>query len=226
MRNDQHLAIELRRRGRSYNDIATQLSIPKSTLSGWLRTYHPWSQVIRQRLDHKQRQRSTKRMRALTQAQKLKWEQWREGFREEARKKFKTLMRNPLFLAGLMLYWGEGDNKSHSSVRLANTDPRMIKLFFRFLKQCCGIPPARIRVDLFLYPDLSPLSTRRFWSGYLGISEEQVSKPQVIRSRNFYGLHPSKRLQYGVCTIRVNSGGLKEQMRVWQDMCYRTVGNF
>lgn len=225
MRNDQHLAIDLRRRGRSYNDIATQLGIPKSTLSGWLRT-RSWSQEIRRKLDQKQRQHSIKRMRALARVQKEKWEQWREEYRREARERFTSLVRDPLFIAGIMLYWGEGDNKSRSSVRLANTDPRMIKLFFRFLQHCCRLPPERIYIDLLLYPDLSPLPTRRFWSTYLGIAEEQFSKPQIIRSKNFHGLHPSKRLQYGVCTIRVNSGGLKEQMRVWQDMCYRTVGTF
>lgn len=225
MRNDRHLAEALRRQGRSYNAITFELGIPKSTIHSWFRGY-TWSTKVRDDLVEKNQALSTKRLRALARAQKVKWEQWREEYRNEARERFASLMRNPLFIAGIMLYWGEGDNKSRSSVRLANTDPRMIKLFFRFLKQCCGIPPARIRVDLFLYPDLSPASTRRFWSGYLGVPEEQFSKPQIIRSRNFHGLHPSKRLQHGVCTVRVNSGGLKEQMRVWQDMCYRTVGNF
>ncbi|MBI5123978.1 MAG: hypothetical protein HZA72_00990, partial [Candidatus Omnitrophica bacterium] len=37
MRKDRDIAIKLRKQGKTYNEITTSLSIPKSTLSGWLK---------------------------------------------------------------------------------------------------------------------------------------------------------------------------------------------
>ena len=41
---------------------------------------------------------------------------------------------------GLGLYWGEGDKSpNNTSVRLANTDPLLIKKFKEFLTKICGV---------------------------------------------------------------------------------------
>lgn len=226
MRNDHHLTEALRRKGYSYNAIAADLGMAKSTLSVWFGGM-TWSEDIRLYLDRANHMRSRKRVRALARAQKAKWEVWREGYRVEARARFPQLTRDPLFFTGVMLYWGEGDSKSLHLVRLANTDPRMVKLFVNFLTRCCGVPSDRIKADLFLYPDLGEERERQFWSRRIGIPQAQFCKSQVIQSRNFRGLHPSKRLEHGICSVRVNSRGLKEQLRVWQNLCYQYIlGNF
>jgi len=222
MRNDRHLAEALRRKDHSYNVIARKLGMAKSTLSAWFGD-RPWSKKVWERLDRTNRDVSHKRARALAESQGAKWEVWREGYRTEARDKFDQLATNPLFIAGLMLYWGEGDSKSPHLVRLTNTDPRMVRLFVRFLIECCKVPREWITASLILYPDLRGERELDFWSRHVEIPLTQFRKSSVIQSRNFRGLHPSKRLEHGICLVTVCSRGLKEQMWVWQTLCYQRL---
>lgn len=210
MRNDRHLAIKLRKKSASYNKISKELGIPKSTLSYWFKD-EKWSQKIKQELSRKALYTAKKRLRLINKARKEKWEKWREGYREEARKEFPRLKNNPLFLAGLMLYWGEGDSRiENCQVRLANSDPEMIRIFSNFLQQVCLVPLEKIRCALILYPDLNDQKCKKFWSEITGIPEAQFIKTQFIQGR-----HPTKRLSRGICNILVCSRGLKEKIFVW-----------
>src|SRR3989344_176135 len=210
MRNNQHLAIKLRRLGKSYRQISSELYIPKSTLSGWFNAL-PWSKNIKDQLFEKAKIQSRKRIRRLIKAQKLRWLNWKVQLQEEAIKEFETLKDNKLFLAGLMLYWAEGDGKEkNSQVRLANTDPRMIRLFIHFSLKICKVEKHRIRPTLILYPDIKESPCKTFWSNYINIPKEQFYKTQYIRGR-----HPTKRLEHGICTVIVGNMALKTKMILW-----------
>ena len=218
MRNDKHLAIKLRKKDKSYSKISKELGIPKSTMHYWFRDLR-WSQIIKKKLAEKAKIQSTRRFRAVIRAQQKRWKEWRKGYREEAKKEFSSLKSNPLFVAGLMLYWGEDDSSLKREVRLANTDPKMIQLFNKFLLDICKIPKQRVFVVLTLYPDLFEENCKRFWSNKTRIPLTQFNKSQVI-----YGRHPTRRLKNGICTIRVSkSVGLKEKIMVWTDLLHKDL---
>jgi len=210
MRNDRHLAIKLRKKGASYNKICKELDIPKSTMCYWFRDLK-WSKIIKKKLTEKAQQQATKRLRAAIKAQKKRWENQRKQYRKDAKKEFPILKLNPLFLAGLMLYWGEGDSKiENCMVRISNTDPNMIKIFSRFLQKICRVPKEKIKIALILYPDLNEKNCKIFWSKYSGIPIKRSGKTQFI-----HGKHPTKRLSYGICNICLASRELKEKLFVW-----------
>ena len=119
MRNDRHLALELRKKGKSYKDIHEALGIPKSTLHYWFKGLK-WSQMIKMRLSAKAAKLSTKRMRRIAKANRERWANWRKKHRMEAKQEFFELKSSPLFIAGLMLYWGEGDSNLKNELRLSN----------------------------------------------------------------------------------------------------------
>jgi hypothetical protein len=218
MRNDRHLAIRLRKKGASYNKISKELGIPKSTMHYWFRNLR-WSQKIKKELTEKAQRLAKKQMKAMARANKKRWEVWRKQHREEAKKEFPILKSNPLFIAGLMLYWGEGDSSLKREVRLSNADPRIIKLFNKFLRKVCKIPKERIHIILTLYPDLVEEKCKNFWSNKTGVSLKQFGKSQVI-----YGRHPTRKLENGVCTIRVSSSyGLKEKIITWIDLLNKNL---
>ena len=50
MRNDKHLALKLRKLGKSYNKISNELDIPKSTLCSWFSKID-WSQSVKEELN-------------------------------------------------------------------------------------------------------------------------------------------------------------------------------
>jgi len=209
-RNDKHIAVKLRKLGKSYKQIASELGMAKGTLSEWFKDLL-WSQKITAELTEKNRILSKKRIKHLTRIQKQRWSLWRQELYEQAQKEFPVLKRNKLFLANLMLYWSEGDNKEQSGqVRLGNTDPDMVKLFVRFAKEICLVNPERIKPTLILYPDINEKRCKAFWSKYIGVPESQFYKTQFIQGR-----HPTKRLENGICTVCIGSTGLKIKILTW-----------
>lgn len=213
MRNDKHLAIEMRRKGKSYMEISKRLGISKSTMHYWFKDLQ-WSEKIKDDLTAKAAKLSRKRIKKVVKANKEKWLKWRKDFREEAKREFPELRTNPLFIAGLMLYWGEGDSNLKNTTRLTNTDPRMISLFCKFTTEILRVPKVDIRLHLTIYPDLSENKCKKYWSKQTKIPVNQFNKTQII-----YGKHPTRRLENGICSIRVpRSCGFKEKIFVWIDL--------
>lgn len=212
MRKDKELAFKLRRSGQSYKNISRQLGIPLSTIAGWFRN-EAWSTEIRDRLAISTSFSSPEKLKKIALINKQRWELWREEYREEARAEFPLFKKDPLFAAGLMLYWGEGSKSlKNSTVRLANSDPEMIKIFYAFLKKL-GIPISKIKIWLLLYPDLIDSVQKNFWSKAVGIPLEQFNKSIFIKGR-----HTDRRLSYGVCNMEVYSSGLKRKILQWLEL--------
>ncbi|RJR14350.1 hypothetical protein C4585_00375 [Candidatus Parcubacteria bacterium] len=209
MRKDKHLAIEMRKSGKSYNEIIAALKIPKATLSDWFSTVD-WSKEVKARLITKSIETSSIRMRELDRVRGLHLKRAYEEAHLEAREEFQELKYNPLFIAGLMLYWGEGDKRSDYATRLVNTDPDLIRLYVFFLKNACQIPDNKIKAFITIYPDLIPQNCLRHWAESSGLSEGSFSKCVVIQGR-----HKERRLSYGMCTISISSTYFKEKMREW-----------
>lgn len=210
MRKDKNEAIKLRKQKKSYNFISKTLNIPKSTLHDWFKEFN-WSNKIRNELIVKVRKSVLKNLRAMSLANKKRWETWRENHRVDAKREFSKLKKDPLFISGIMLYWGEGDSKMENGcVRLSNTNEKMIKIFSLFLQKICKIPREKIRLYMILYPDLRESVCKKFWSKSSGIPENQFIKTQYIKGR-----HPTKRLQNGICMIHIGSRGLKEKIFTW-----------
>jgi hypothetical protein len=213
MRNDKHLAIKLRRQEMSYKKISKELSVPTSTLNSWFKKL-AWSNIIKDKLTERAVRQSGKRIRQVIQANQEKWAKRREGFRQEAVKEFAAFKNSRLFIAGLMLYWGEGDQNVKYPVRLTNTNYKMIALFKKFLLDICRVNIQDLRLALFIYPDLSDKNCKKFWGDHIGMDADKFEKTQVI-----YGKHPTKRLANGICSIRVRkSSWLKEKILVWIDL--------
>lgn len=209
MRKDKDIAINLRRTGKSYNEISKHLKVSKGTLSEWFHD-DPQSKKLKLKLTKKV---NSYRIRRFVEANRTKWENWREAARQEARNEFENLSRNPLFIAGLMLYWAEGDNKAENPVRLTNTAPGMIKLYVKFLTKVLNVSKSNLRCAVIIYPDLSDDKCIDFWSTVAEIPKSQFHKTQIIGGR-----HPTKRLSNGICMIYCGNRQLKEKFLVWIDL--------
>lgn len=51
-----------------------------------------------------------------------------------------------LYVAGVMLYWAEGDKSSRNAARISNSDPEVLRLFMRFLRECLNVPDEQVSV--------------------------------------------------------------------------------
>ena len=209
MRKDKTQAFESRKFGRSYNEIRAKLGVPKSTLSGWLKDAD-WSEKIKSTLIEKSKKYSSIRMRKLTAIRGKHLEQAYKEARNEAKEEFEYLKLYPLFIAGLTIYWGEGDKLNKHFVRIANVDPIMIRSFVNFLLKVCSIPKNKVRASILIYPDLEAISCVDYWSKKSGLPKQNFIKCITIKGR-----HKTKKLEHGVCNIYISSTYFKEKMLVW-----------
>lgn len=212
MRSDKPIALELRKTGKSYNEISRQLRVSKSTLSEWLKG-HRWSQDITANLNKQLKQSAIIRIRYLN---KIRGEHLRrvyEAGKKEAVVEFERLKYHPLFIAGVMAYWGEGDKVSRFGVRIANTDPAMIRLFVTFLRDVCQIKADKIYAGILVYPDLDEKLCRKFWIEKTGLRESNFIKSTVIQGR-----HKTRRVRYGICNAGLSSAYFKQKMLIWIDL--------
>lgn len=204
---DKIVAINLRRKGRSYSEILKKIKVSKSTLSNWMKDI---------KLTPEQNGRlTTKRELAGYKGAKANQkytEKRRRLIIEQARNEVPQLIKNPLFLAGLMLYWAEG-GKTEEKVKFSNSDSSMIKLMMRWFREICHIPEHKFRITLYLHTLHVRKDARNFWSNITGIPPSQFTK-DMIKS-TIYSQRTNK-LYEGTCRIAIHSVDLFRKITGWQ----------
>lgn len=115
--------------------------------------------------------------RTLKQASSVLFEQKAPSFR--LREELTPSLRE-LWVAGVMLYWGEGyKSDKGKGIDFANSDPCMIKVFLNFLRRIYQIDETRLRIYIYSYADQDTKKLIRFWSSITKIPLSQFSKPYV-----------------------------------------------
>lgn len=209
MRKDKEIAFHLRLNGKSYNEIHAALKVPVSTLSDWFSKID-WSKDMAKKLAAAVQKHHTARIVELDKVRGAHLKRVYEEARKEAKVDLIELKYNPLFIAGLMLYWGEGDKLTDHSTKLSNTDPGLIRLYVSFLKRACRIPEQKIKAQLLIYPDLNNKECRSYWARESGIAPTQFTKSTTIQRK-----HKTRRIKYGVCMVNVSSTYFKVKILEW-----------
>lgn len=135
-------------------------------------------------------------------------------------KEYLTPEEEKLKIAGIMLYWAEGakaqkvlgTNRKRHAIDLANSDPEMIKLFLKFLREICGVDENRLRVLIYCYANQNVNSLRNYWQKISGIPLKQFIRPYVRQD-----FLPEKigKMEYGLVHIRYSDKKLFLQIGDW-----------
>lgn len=116
------LAIELRKSGKTYNEIIEALVVPKGTLSDWLSDYPLTSRQIEALSRNIKRRRIISTEKTIAVKYRKKQARLKKIYEDQV-KELLPLTKREFYLAGLFLYWGEGAKMSTGSISLNNTDP-------------------------------------------------------------------------------------------------------
>lgn len=116
-----------------------------------------------------------------------------------------------LYGLGLGLYWGEGNKASIYSVRLGNTDPHLIRIFVKFLKDICGIQDKDIKFGLQVFNDSDPILAKQFWLNTLGCGTESFHPTISVIQPQGLGTYGRKN-KTGVLQVYVNNKRFKDWM--------------
>ena len=152
-------ARELRREGKSIPVIAALVGVSKSSVSNWVRDI-PLTDEQQERL------RSHDPTVNRRHAGVARWSEQNRERRREAQAHGRAMARtgDPLHLAGCMLYWAEGSKAPNAAI-LSNSDPVMLRMFVRFLRECYGISAEQVRlsVNCFLGNGLGLEEIQEWW---------------------------------------------------------------
>jgi len=209
---DREKAIALRKQEMSYSQIKKVLGVSKSTLSYWLKDF-PLSKERVEELQRKGWEKSeASREKFRITMRKKKEERIADAYKVQ--KKFLLpLSKRDLFIAGLMLYWGEGTKSHMYALELANTDPAVMKLFIHWLTKSLKAPKDKIKVRIQLYKDMDIDKTLQFWSKTLYIPLCQFVKPQVKKSSSKRINHKGS-FGYGTCSAKICNVLLAEKIHM------------
>ncbi len=198
-------AVNLRKEGLSYSEIKRIIPVTKSTLSRWLKDIE---------LTCEQKKRLSRLQATGYIGAKKNQEQsaaFHHNIREKAKAEIGKFIANSQFIAGLMLYWAEGDKRS-GRVQFSNSDPEMIKFMMGWFRQFCNVPENKFRIGLFVHSLHIREDYLGFWSRITNIPLDQFNKPYV--KPTIYSQRKNK-LYNGTCAIKINTKSLWSKILGW-----------
>lgn len=122
-----------------------------------------------------------------------------------------TAVEHELFTLGVSLYIGEGTKKS-ADVRLANSDPKVIRAFLRFLRETCGVQENKIKAWLNIFDDVDLEKALAYWQRETGLSKSQFDKSVIRPSRSGNCKNKS---EFGTLTVIVSNTRLAKIIKEW-----------
>ncbi|TAN33052.1 hypothetical protein EPN28_03575 [Patescibacteria group bacterium] len=121
-----------------------------------------------------------------------------------------TLKEGILYGFGLGLYWGEGTKADKCTVRLGNTDPRLVKKFIDFLVKFFSIRRKDLKFSLQLFNDISVTEALRFWKGQIKVNKNQFYKSTITMSVR-KGTYREKS-RHGVLTVYYHNKKMRDEL--------------
>jgi len=213
MIRNRDLALKLRLRGLSYNEINKRCGISKSTLSYWFSDLS-LSENAKRRLLSRVKQGTLNGLIKRNRLQTVLSIQRTEAIKQKSKKSIKPLTKYSLLMIGALLYWGEGykrlrvvngKEKVGHIISLTNSDPNIISVFILFLKNILNIPKDKIKLNIRIFKHISSDSAIRYWQSVSGLNKSNIEKPVYVISLSSQGKRPFNRLPYGTAQVRVLS---------------------
>lgn len=212
-------AVLFRKRGFTYSEIAKIVDVSKSTVSVWL-SKKAFSKKIKEENERRAAKDNVKRIGLINKARRAERSRTYTDAIKSAETEYRHYKKDALFIAGLMIYVGEGDNKNKRLIRIANARMDLHLIFIRFLIAYLGVEKSKIRFWLLLYPDLDEVSCMKRWSRYLSLPVSQFYKNQVIEGRS-----QKRTLHNGVGNIIIGNTVMKLKLYKWIELATKELQN-
>ncbi len=175
-------AVEFRKRGFTYGEIAKILGISVSTVSNWL-SKKKFSRAVAKDNAVKAARENKKRMTLLNKARNTERKaRYREAL-HSAKTEYKHYKHSPLFTAGLMLYLADGDQKDPSRIRISSTNAQLHRIFIHFLQDFTGVSSCDITFILTLYEGMNEAKEMKWWSRQIKLSVSHFGKTQFLQQK-------------------------------------------
>lgn len=182
--HEKKLATEMRRQGKSMNEIVKKLGVSKGSVSLWVRDV---------KLTKEQRKNLSLRGFSVDAIEKRRINRLRNEHNKrtlimkEAKKDIKEISDYELKIIGSMLYLGEGRKSGRGTVSIANSDPDVIRIMMKFFRKICKVKEEKFRGHIHIHSHLNRRKAEEYWSKVSRIPINQFYKTytkQSIASKN------------------------------------------
>lgn len=175
----------LRLRGHSLPEISNKLKIGKGTAWSYIQGVKMLPKFEKIWLNKRKGSIKLKENRELIALKK-------------AKANIKSLSKKEKLLILSSLYWAEG---AKVDFNLTNTDPNLITVFIKSLKEIFGVENDRLRINIRIYEDMNAEDCIYYWFKLTGLARTNLSSVNVLKGKK------TGKLKYGMCRIRVTKGG-------------------
>lgn len=214
-------ALELRKQGYTHSELQKLLKypIPKNTFTGWFKNIVLSEQAKDRIIDRIRKGGAPGRAIAWQNTTRRRAELI-ERIYQQVDSEIKNIDQTMAKLCLAMLYLGEGA-KSRETFRFGNSDPKVIQLFLKLLRQAFLINDQKLRCHVQCRADQDVKTLEIFWSQVSSIPLSQFRKPLIdLRTRG----KPTRRLDYkGVFVVEYYSNLLFLEVKFLSDIIYKRL---
>lgn len=221
---EKERAVQFRKQGQTYGEIAKKIKVSKSTLSLWLRKVEVPAEFIsriqQKKLDAVRLGWAARRKERIDRTQLIT-----DSAREEA----KRLITQPLWLVGVTLYWAEGHKenpwRTGTLVTFTNMDENTIILFRNWCRKFLNVLHDDFVYSLYIHDSrrMHFIEMRKWWAQKLNINPNSIavyykkSMKKHVRHNDSDGYH-------GVLRVRVKkSVDMNRRIASWTSELVRSL---
>lgn len=199
-------AKKMRQNGKSLGDIVKDLGVSKSTVSFWCKDMILTEFAIKKIKTHG----NEKSIKGLLRYSELKRKERIERNilqREEGALVLGDLSDRDILMIGFGLYWGEGYKYENCELGFTNSNPQMIRFYFKWLELWNVKKDSllfRLTINEFFRKEEKQIKS--FWIDFLGIKNGQFSKTTFIKTNLKKVSFKNKGKYKGILRVKVRKG--------------------
>jgi len=207
-------ATNLRKLGQSYREISEKLDIAKSTLSYWFKDNPELADITRSNISRSKKIWSDN----ISRYNRLRSDEYIKNRISEIDKyssEIKPINKNELFALGMGLYLAEGGKSEKHNLRFANSDPSIVSMMLRFLREICEVDQEKIFARIHLYQEHKYEDSLLFWSIITGIEMDKFWQPQLLVTSSSKRTKKVNKLEHGTLHLTVCDTSINKMVYGW-----------
>ena len=166
----------------SFGDISKKLNVAKSTLSFWFKDIVLTENTII-KIKTLGKAKSVQALLRYSESIRKERIERHNLQKQEGAILIGNLSDRDILMIGLGLYWGEGYKYANSELGFTNSNPYMIRFYFKWLELWNVEKDSlifRLTINEFFRKNEEQI--KNFWVKFLGVKEQQFSKTTYIKT--------------------------------------------
>ena len=199
-------ARNLRQQGLLYREIANKLGVNRTTLGKWCEDIKLTSKQIKSRGGRYANVIKAAKVNHLKRQKQI------QEIRKMAKKEIYPLTNYEFKLAGIALYWAEGDKTQGLGFR--NSNPELIQFMMKWFREICKISEKKMNAFLYLHTGLDEKKMKKYWSKITNIPLNQFRKT-IFKQEGSASRKYNQDQYKGTIKVRINDENLRHIILSW-----------